>query len=1239
MRILSISGENIASLAQPFTIDFTAAPLAGAGLFAITGETGAGKSSILDAMCLALYGAAPRLVGAAVDDVPDPSGKAIKAHDPRAILRRGARQGWAEVRFQARDGQDYIARWHARRAHDRIDGQLQNVARSLTRASDGQVIASQISAVAQEVAALTGLSYEEFRRTVLLAQGDFDAFLRADTNERAALLEKVTGTAQYRAVSSRIYERCEAAQSAYDKLNQRRDSHQLLSAEAIEALTTEREALKQANQAATVEIANLQAALARHKRHTETAQQVAAATAELEKAVDAQTAASAARVELTRLDRAAPLRAPWQAVSTAHNRVQSARTAADTAKSVAGEAAQKADELKIIFNGAEASSKARDEEFKNFGPLWIDAADLDSKIGSAAKELDSAHAEHRTSQQKAKEADDALLALQKENAKVQSDFDAAVSALSGLSADCALTDAWTHIRQRIAEHSDASTSFARAKADLAKHEAEAGRLKEKLALLTTETTTDKANEAKLTEQIDALAEHISSLEAKHPLTQGSALQTLATALADMLRAAAQYRSAHEALAAAEASSQAASDAIAQAVTDAKSAGDALVLAEAQVKALAAPSEQADLAVSDIARELRLRLEPGAPCPVCGSPEHPVHDADVALAELAAKLRMDLQAARTAVEDARKQQSDAHRTQDRAQAQRNQSVVDAQKAEKQIADASTQWRDARNRAVAIPQCPPLPDQPSEDTAHLDTLRADAIAAQQTEAQAQQHLTELRNKTKQLSSQREDLRKAMQDREVNREQLKTDLATTDNSLTLAQSNGELASQQAERLATELAPLLQSLDERLDDPALSTALERRVQHVTDLRQKREAAKTALDNLVPRISKAESAAENAIKLAADLETVAATRQHTLQALRDKRAPLLGGEPTEAHRNRHAEMLSAATAALNAARTTLNEAINISTAATSSAQAAEAEHNKALQEHAQARSTLAAALSATDLAEENLAALFARPATEIESLRQQLRTLDDAVTSAQGTLASRRRDFAEAEAAGLPELTVEALAEARGELEQACNARTERIGAIDGDILRDTNARAALAGLEQEISKAQAELKVWEAVNHAAGSKSGDKFARIAQSITLDVLVDHANHHLADLNPRYRLRRAADLALQVEDRDMGNETRATRSLSGGERFLASLALALALSRMGGKGGLAATLFIDEGFGSLDALSLDLAIDALESLQSQGRQVGVISHVDAMKERIATRITVRKQGGGKSVVDISQGST
>jgi exonuclease SbcC len=110
-----------------------------------------------------------------------------------------------------------------------------------------------------------------------------------------------------------------------------------------------------------------------------------------------------------------------------------------------------------------------------------------------------------------------------------------------------------------------------------------------------------------------------------------------------------------------------------------------------------------------------------------------------------------------------------------------------------------------------------------------------------------------------------------------------------------------------------------------------------------------------------------------------------------------------------------------------------------------------------------------------------------------------------------------------------------------------------------------------------------------------------------------------------------------AEDIDMGGETRATRSLSGGERFLVSLALALALSRMGSKGGLAATLFIDEGFGSLDSASLDLAIDALEGLQSQGRQVGVISHVEELKERIAARIEITPTGRGTSRIAVVEG--
>lgn len=431
------------------------------------------------------------------------------------------------------------------------------------------------------------------------------------------------------------------------------------------------------------------------------------------------------------------------------------------------------------------------------------------------------------------------------------------------------------------------------------------------------------------------------------------------------------------------------------------------------------------------------------------------------------------------------------------------------------------------------------------------------------------------------------------------------------------------------------LQEPEEALMDPALPKRLAALVSQITFLRKAREEASASLSALIPQIASGESRAESVRTQARQAQENAASRMKVLEDLQAERAPLLSGEATGQHRTRHNEARKTALAARDAARRAASEALSVASAENARAEAARQDQERAAQLLNTAKAALSAALAALDLAEEDLATLFARPSEEVETLRQQLRALDDAVTSARAALASRRQDYEAALAAGLPEEPADALTETLATLAAASNARLQRIGAIDEEFRRDNATRESLAGLEGEITTARTELDVWQAVNHAVGSSNGDRFARVAQSITLDVLVDHANGHLTDLNPRYCLRRASDLALQVEDRDMAGEARATRSLSGGERFLVSLALALALSRMGGKGGIAATLFIDEGFGSLDAGSLDLAIDALESLQSQGRQVGVISHVEAMKDRIPTRIAVRKQGGGKSIIDIT----
>ncbi len=150
-------------------------------------------------------------------------------------------------------------------------------------------------------------------------------------------------------------------------------------------------------------------------------------------------------------------------------------------------------------------------------------------------------------------------------------------------------------------------------------------------------------------------------------------------------------------------------------------------------------------------------------------------------------------------------------------------------------------------------------------------------------------------------------------------------------------------------------------------------------------------------------------------------------------------------------------------------------------------------------------------------------------------------------------------------------------------------------------------------------------------GSANGSKFRRIAQQYTLDVLLGYANRHLAELSRRYRLERMLDsLTLLVVDQDMGDEKRSVHSLSGGESFLVSLALALGLASLSSHNVKVESLFIDEGFGSLDAETLNMAMDALDKLQTQGRKVGVISHVHEMAERIGVQIQVTPRSGGQS---------
>ena len=198
--------------------------------------------------------------------------------------------------------------------------------------------------------------------------------------------------------------------------------------------------------------------------------------------------------------------------------------------------------------------------------------------------------------------------------------------------------------------------------------------------------------------------------------------------------------------------------------------------------------------------------------------------------------------------------------------------------------------------------------------------------------------------------------------------------------------------------------------------------------------------------------------------------------------------------------------------------------------------------------------------------------------------------------------------------------------------------GALQGQLLEDDQRRRDQAGILALIEAAEGESGRWSRLSALIGSASGAVFARFAQGLTLERLVAVANRHLAQLTPRYAMRRSNtaldDLELEILDRYQADATRPMRSLSGGESFLASLALALGLSELASGRTAIESLFIDEGFGSLDPDTLETAMAALEGLQTRGKTIGVISHVDAMKERISTQIRIQKRDGGRSTLEI-----
>ncbi|MDS4071097.1 MAG: AAA family ATPase [Candidatus Competibacter sp.] len=1243
MKILAIRGKNLASLAGEFELRFHQGPLATTGLFAICGPTGSGKSTLLDALCLALYDETPRLTRATVKGIslPDVGEETITPQDPRNLLRRRAGEGFAEVDFLGNDGIQYRARWSVRRARGKADGKLQNTEMLLETLDGGQRIGGVKNEVQQAIRERLGLSFPQFTRAVLLAQNEFATFLKANDNERAELLETLTGLDVYTGISIRAFERARNEQKALEALQAQLAGQQPLDAEArvglersLAAARTETgaleqrkteldrrlqwhdawEKLKQAEQQARDE-----AQKARAARENAAPRQVYFARVE---------AVQDARPRVTEADRiAGEVAKHSHAVAAAEGdlaRARHVRQQADEALTQAAQGVAVAEQAKTAAGADLDRAKALDAAIELLVPRHADAA--------------NALAEARQAEARAQKN---LTGKQAERDRIGQELRIARDWLSANEPSRILAEDWPRWDLLFDEAAktqndlrDADQAIATLRRDEPKHrqgrdQAAATLARAEAVLQSAETALQAAIQALAGFDPDGLATNRAAAETRRErLARAERLwTTLAGSLARQRELDAEAGALREKIARAE-------TALTQLLADKPAAAVRLEQAERSLKI-------AEAACAKNVETLRAALETGSPCPVCGATEHPYAAGDAPSRAMLAGLKVDMDECRKGL-DALVRQEAAQQAAVETGRQRLAAIAGEREP---LAAAIQRDTDAWNaQPVAAELTPVAPaDRPAWFVAQNESAR-ERLTAIAREEDALRQAGKARDETQQA-------RDAGQRRQAAaRDALNAAQAVLDRTVQAIQTAGdrrvEAARRSNERL-TALDAAFAGEDWRSNwqaDPAAFHRARREQARQwsaqTETVNQRQTTLSQLD--IECQALAQAAAEKTTLLqdaAAGFEKV----DRDLQDKRRQRQALFAGRPI-------AEVEAALARAVQnaeAGRQQQDQAARKAAQAQASAEAVlgQARQTLAAGQHAaeQADATLNAWIAAFDaqhpeepLDSARLRALLARDGAWIAAERKALQKLADDVGHAEMILQERRfrRETHERQRAtpDPADAVQTAWTQAAADLEQA------RQRAIEAELAlrQDDERKIRTAELQGNIDQQEAKARIWGQLNDLIGSADGKKFRNYAQQFTLDVLLGYANRHLADLSRRYRLERVKDtLALMVVDQDMGDEYRSVHSLSGGESFLVSLALALGLASLSSNRVQVESLFIDEGFGSLDTDTLRVAMDALDNLQAQGRKVGVISHVQEMTERIGIQIQVRRQSGGQSRIEVT----
>ncbi|MCU1761389.1 AAA family ATPase [Pseudomonas sp. 14P_8.1_Bac3] len=1212
MKILAIRLKNLASLAGPFEIDFTAEPLASAGLFAITGPTGAGKSTLLDALCLALFGAVPRLSNAQVSaKAPDADGE-ISTGDPRTLLRRGTGEGYAEVDFVGIDGRRYRARWEANRAREKAGGKLQASRQSLRDIDLDQLLASQKSEFKTQLEAVLGLNFEQFTRAVLLAQSEFSAFLKANDNERSELLEKLTDTALYTRLGRR----------AFDKTKDAREAHRLLQDQATgvtplppDARAELDERFNAAQQQLKTQQAQLKQLELQHtwlKELRQLQDEQLSATEQLTSARQDWEHLSGERLKLTRLEQLAPQRHQFARQTELTARLTPLATQIQQHTQQQQDLQARQAQLEQSLSAAQTALVEAQTQYTSSAPLLRQAFEAQSTLARLSKDTGLSAETREQAERACTDGQNTLQGLLDQQQRVAERLQRIAVELEQSTYLAPLSDAWNAYRDRLQQLMLIGNRLNKGQAELTALEQNASRAaeawaaqKQHLEVLYKEAG---AEPEAVAEQIQLLGtllqDNRKQLRAFEELTRlWASQQELDKRIAEL-----QQR---------QTVAQQQRDRLTQ---DGVKTKNELTVAEQTLTVTRELLERQRLARSASVEELREQLQDDQPCPVCGSPDHPYHQPEALLQSLGRHdeseqanaqkavdaLKEKLTDLRTEVGGVIAQQKELLQQQEQLAAQQ-QSLAPSLEAHPLSAQLFNQDAAKRDTWLAQ-QNSQLNQSISQDEQRqtaLLTLQQDAARLQQqlrnaetANQQAAQHLT---NQQRELSTDRQRL-----DEEL----------TAFSSLLPADTLAALRNEPAAtfmQLDQQIAQRLQQLDQQRDE-------------LSEQQQRQQTLEKEQDRQLTRLQQLEAAQQQFNALA-----------EQQQACQQQLTHLLGAHSSAEHWQQQLDQ--AVEQARNAETTANQELQSVRTRLVQLAAELNAQQERLAALEAEERELSAKIVEwralHPELDDGGLEQLLSVDDQQVSELRQRLQHNEKAIEQAKVLVQERDKRLATHQAQHNGNLDSEQLATALTDLQHQLAASEHRCAELRAEQAEDQRRQNANQALAQQIAEAYAEYQRWARLNALIGSATGDTFRKIAQAYNLDLLVHHANVQLRQLVRRYRLKRGGSmLGLLVMDTEMGDELRSVHSLSGGETFLVSLALALGLASMASSTLKIESLFIDEGFGSLDPESLQLAMDALDGLQAQGRKVAVISHVQEMHERIPVQIQVHRQGNGLSTLEV-----